>query len=332
MPVRLLPFINFVGIRQLTVGIVVLLSLIAWVWHPKRRNRQKIIFMYNLIEPPAIFAWLAGYLLRATTICCINDINVFGHTIPDRLIYRLAFWIAHKSIPLFDGRIVITKDIADDFARGHSCLIVPGAVDENLLNRFAKTAQRTCHSPIFKIVMAGNISELNGIKEVIEGFKLTSNPNYRLSIAGSGALQPLVEAAAETDSRIELLGYLSFEQVLALYEEADCIVNMRLTKRLKSNYLFPSKLFEYLASGKPVITTCPGHVADEYSQIAILLHEETAEALRIAIDTVAAMSCEERQRLGEKAVQHMREHSTWNAVGWQMVSYMMSINLKKRQS
>ena len=76
--------------------------------------------------------------------------------------------------------------------------------------------------------------------------------------------------------------------MLDLYRSADVLINVRLTQTLNTKYFFPSKLMECLASGVPVISTCPGHVAEEFGRLAYLLREETPEALAAAIRRVAA--------------------------------------------
>jgi glycosyltransferase involved in cell wall biosynthesis len=174
-------------------------------------------------------------------------------------------------------------------------------------------------------VATGNLSELNGFKEIIEGFTQTKNPSYRLQIAGAGALQDKVAEAAKSDPRIEYLGQLPFVEVLELYKSADCLICMRLTKRVDSRYFFPSKLFEYLASGVPVITTRTGHVESEYQNIAVLLYEETAEALAHKMDEVAQLPLETRRTLGKAAAQYMRENATWDKVGENVAEYIVRL-------
>ena len=61
---------------------------------------------------------------------------------------------------------------------------------------------------------------------------------------------------------------------------ADVLVDMRLTEALNTKYSFSSKLMEYLASGTPVITTCTGHVEEEFADIAYLLKTKARGAWR----------------------------------------------------
>ncbi len=326
MSVRILPFVNLVVFRQLTVGLAVLFNIVIWGLQREQRGKPKVVMAYNLLEPAGIFLWLAGRLIGAVTVCCLNDINTVGGTMPNTLANRIALWIERKTIPLYDGRTVVADAIAHDFAPGKSYVRVPGAVEDKVLAQLAEhTWTDSTNHPTFNFVATGNLSELNGFVEILDGFALTTDPAYRLQIAGSGALKERIENAAKTDRRIQYLGQLPFAAVLELYRSADCLICMRLTERFDTRYFFPSKLYEFLASGVPVVTTRTGHVESEYRNVAVVLYEETAEALAQKMGEVAHMPAAERRALGQAAARYIRENATWDKVGEKVVGYIASL-------
>ncbi|MEZ4733814.1 MAG: glycosyltransferase [Caldilineaceae bacterium] len=329
LKVNLIPFFNYSLLRPLTISIAILFYLLQWGWNVRNRNCSKVIFLYNLLEPPGFIVWLGAKLIKAKIICCVNDIYVPGDTVPNTLVWNFAFRLQKWVLPRFDGRIFITDAIASDFAPGKEYIRAEGAVEDSVLEKFMHPlgCQRTEKNSKnrFVIVAAGSLTQLNGFEEIVDGFLRTQNPNYRFVIAGAGELQPNVIRAAQRDMRIEYLGRLPFAEVLKLYKDADCIINMRLTKRFNTKYVFPSKIFEALASATPVITTCPGHVAQEYKEIAFLLTEETSEALAKTIDLVAGLPWVERQRIGTAAAQHIRTHNTWTTMGKKMTEYILNV-------
>jgi glycosyltransferase involved in cell wall biosynthesis len=83
---------------------------------------------------------------------------------------------------------------------------------------------------------------------------------------------------------------------------------------------------EYLASGVPVITTCPGGMADEFGAFAYLLHEETPGALADIIKTVEAIPVEQRIARGKAARQYMIEHKTWDAQAKKIAHFLSEIS------
>jgi glycosyltransferase involved in cell wall biosynthesis len=172
------------------------------------------------------------------------------------------------------------------------------------------------------MVAAGSLHVLNGIEEMLAAMRLLPGTAFRLRIAGVGPLAERVREAQARDPRIEYLGGLPFEQVLDLYASADVLLNVRLTKTIDTRYYFPSKTMECLASGVPVITTCPGNVREEFAGLAYLLEEETPEELARVIADVAALPREAREARGHAAHEFMATHRTWAVQGRRIVEFL----------
>ncbi|MBN1876302.1 MAG: glycosyltransferase family 4 protein [Anaerolineae bacterium] len=321
LPVCLVPFLNLSFLRPLTVGLAVLLGLLQWGYR-FRKAPYKVVLTYNLTEPAGVFTLIGSRLIGARAVAIVIDINIPGQTVPVTLPRCLDFELQKRLIPRFDGLIVISKRIVEDFAPGKPFVRVEGGVNEAVLRHFATRPRKLTGALPFTIVLAGSLDEANGCIELIEAFSLLRGDNYRLRIAGAGPLQDRVEQAAVADPRIEYLGYLTFDQVLALYDTADLLINMRLTRRLDTTYFFPSKMMEYLASGVPVITTCPGHVEEEYADIAFLLREETPQALAQIIAQVAAMPADLRIQKGLAAQAYIQAHNSWLTQGRRVVEFI----------
>jgi glycosyltransferase involved in cell wall biosynthesis len=77
-----------------------------------------------------------------------------------------------------------------------------------------------------------------------------------------------------------------------------------------------------LASGTPVITTCTGHIEEEYADFVFLLKDETPQGLARLIEQVAAMEPQLRAHKGQVAQEYMRTHNTWEAQGQRVVKFM----------
>jgi glycosyltransferase involved in cell wall biosynthesis len=295
LSVNFIPFLNLPVFRPFTVGLAVLINLICWAWH-KCQSRHKVVYTLNLNEPPGLFTLIAARLIDAKAIASVNDVNVPGETVPATLFYRLDFWLQKKLIPHFDGLVVVNTLIVEDFAPDVPFVHVAGGVSEEALRSSdAASRSKRANSP-FTIVSVGTLSETNGFVELLEAFSLLPGDGYRLRIAGTGPLEERIKQAVETNSRIEHCGYLAFDQVLALYGSADVLINMRLTKKVKTDYLFPSKTIEYLASGVRVITSCTGHIEEEFADMAFLLKDKTSRGLASMIEQVASMDSEIRSQ------------------------------------
>ena len=324
MQVRVGPFLNLPVLRPLTVGLAILINLIIWGWR-HRNIPHRVVYTFNLTEPPGLFTLIGARLVRAKAVASINDVNIPGETVPRSLSRRVDFWLQKQLMPRFDGLVVVNRRIIDDFAPQAVFIRMEGGVPEALLQLAPKSGVKTdAGSAPFTIVATGTLNEANGFLDILEAFSLLPSEGYRLRIAGTGPLSQIIKRAAEGDPRIEYCGYLSFEQVVALQSTADVLVNMRLTQRLNTRYFFPSKTIEYLASGVPVITTCTGHIEEEYAHIAFLLQDESPLGLAQMIEHVASLDPEIRAQTGRAAMEHVRMHSTWEAQGRRVVEFICS--------
>jgi glycosyltransferase involved in cell wall biosynthesis len=283
----------------------------------------KIVCSYNLTEPSGLFTLVGAWLVRAKMVAFVMDIHVPGETVPATLARRLDYWLQRTLLPHLDGLVVASSRIVEDLAPNARYIRIDGGMDQRALGKLSDSTneERPADGP-FTIAFAGSLTDINGTAELIHAFSLLRGDGYRLRIAGAGPLQDQVRAAAAADSRIEYCGYLSLDQVYSLYQSADVLVNMRLTRKVRTGYFFPSKVIEMLASGVPVITTCTGHIEEEYAGIAFLLREETAEALAGMSRRVASMDPRDRTEMGQAAQAYIKTHNTWEEQGRRVVAFI----------
>ena len=323
MNIELLSFINITPLKQVMIGLGALWRLLLWGWR-NRKAVHRVVYTFNVSVPSGVFTLLGAWLTRSKVVAMIYDINVPGETVPFKLPWRIDYWLHKILLPRFDGLVVIADPIIKDFALGVPFVRVEGGIDgDSLCNSSNTIRARTSNESSFVIAFAGGLKEANGILELLEAFSLIRGDQYQLRIAGMGPLESKVKEAAQNDSRIEYCGYLSFDEVLALYDAADVLINMRPTKTLNTKYFFPSKLMEYLASGVPVITTCTGYVEQEYADFAFLLKDETSQGLANMIEYVASLDQNIRIDKGARARNYICTHKTWNVQGQRVVDFIL---------
>ena len=168
------------------------------------------------------------------------------------------------------------------------------------------------------------IAKLPGVKDFVESEAMAQleEPRLRLRIAGQGPMVPAIEEAARHDPRIEYLGFLTFDEIIEVYRRADLLLNLRLTRTIRTKYFFPSKVIEFLASGTPLLTTCPGHVRTEFGDVSYLLEDETPRALAQQLRAILDIPREERlERAMKGKKQILRTHS-WKAQGKKVANFI----------
>jgi glycosyltransferase involved in cell wall biosynthesis len=171
----------------------------------------------------------------------------------------------------------------------------------------------------FIVLYAGSLSQLAGVPLLLQSFERLKDDRFRLWIIGRGELEPVIRHAAATDTRIRYLGNLSRSDLLARYTTADVLVNPHSTVLLTARYVFPSKLLEYLASGRPVITTATPGIAADYGNFCTVLNREEPQALADAIKRVAALPAVDRLARSAKARVAVIERCTWSRQGRRLV-------------
>ncbi|MGA2319520.1 MAG: glycosyltransferase [Solirubrobacteraceae bacterium] len=324
LSVQMIPFVNLPVIRPMTVGLMVLWRVMRW---KPPRGAKRAVLTYNLTEPPGVFSLIAARLAGATAIASVNDIFVPGETVTDSWSRRLDFWLQRRLIHRFDGLSVANRHIADEFAPGVPWVRNEGGVSDMVARRFERhpPAREPVADRPFTIGYAGSLTKVNGIPELVAAFAQLKGRGYRLLVAGRGPEEGLIQRAAADDSRIEFRGYLSENEVLSLYSETDLLLNLRITRRINTDYFFPSKLVEYLATGVPVLSTATGHVKEEFGEVLFLLDEESPEALAELLGHLASMDDRARWARGAAARRQVLATHQWSVQGRKLAALIRQI-------
>lgn len=110
-----------------------------------------------------------------------------------------------------------------------------------------------------RLFYAGGIGEHRGLETVVRSIALIYEtvPQIEFVIVGTGRseknLKQLI-ADHKMESRIKLLGWKPFEEVIRMIQEADvCVVPHLATEH--TNSTIPHKLFQYMSMAKPVIVS-----------------------------------------------------------------------------
>ena len=104
----------------------------------------------------------------------------------------------------------------------------------------------------------------------------------------------------KADPRIKPFGFLpSRRDLLLKQKEAAMLISTRRSDEAASDYCFPSKIFEYMVSGNPVLSARIGGIPEEYFSYLVAMKSTSAEDIREAILAVANMSEDERRARGE---------------------------------
>jgi len=320
------PFINILFLKTITGVIFDFFALIKWAI--KNSNNKRCIIVYNPYTPPLPFVYWMGKLTGSKSIAILYDLGMPPKQLHlsslKKTIYRFVEFFAKKYIPKLDGRIVINENIALDYAPGNHFLLVDGGISSNILERlFDLTEKKNREKTIF--LLAGSLWGANGTQIIIETLNSNKNPKIEMWFAGDGSDVSIIKDAAAKDSRIKYKGKLSLDQLFDLYREADVLMNIRVTSEGEGDYLFPSKILEYLTVGKYTITTKVAHIEKEYGHLCKVLNSNNSEELSYTMEELIQLSDEELVRRGKLARKYMLDNHTWEQQSIKIQEYINRI-------
>lgn len=113
---------------------------------------------------------------------------------------------------------------------------------------------------------SGSMHKWGGVEILLKSLKLIKDNNFELWISGLGDATK-IKMASLADKRIKFYGLLPDHQLNHLYQKATVFLNPRPIKMPGNEYNFPSKLFDYLAWKKPIISTWTKSLTAEYKNI-----------------------------------------------------------------
>jgi glycosyltransferase involved in cell wall biosynthesis len=142
---------------------------------------------------------------------------------------------------------------------------VPPAVD---LERFAAIAERPprLDAPL-RVLYAGTLGIAQGMSVLLEAAAIAGPEVVQLTIAGDGPDAELLRTQVRTErlENVRLLGSVSPARIPELYESVDAAVVPLRDLPIFSGAL-PTKLFEGLAAGRPVIVAARGEATELVEQ------------------------------------------------------------------
>lgn len=167
--------------------------------------------------------------------------------------------------------------------------------------------------PASVVLYTGTRAPWGGLDLLVKAWRGVRHPGARLYVCGPGS-NPAVEAAIAADPRIVDFGMVSESHLRSLTEQAAVLVNPRPPFHPGNRFNFPSKVLEYLGTGKPVVSTRTPSFTPDYESVLFFSENETAAAFGRAIDRALALTAAERQAHREVVRRFVARHGGWQKV------------------
>lgn len=140
----------------------------------------------------------------------------------------------------------------------------PNGIDDEFIEPISGEAYGTeMAKPPYSVLYAGNIGEGQGLHAILPALSRALQGQAEFTVIGDGGRKPqlknaLQDAGADT---VTLQDPVNRADLLKAYRRAD-ILFLHLNDYDAFRKVLPSKIFEYAATGKPVLAGVAGHAAD----------------------------------------------------------------------
>jgi len=222
--------------RDLTVG--GLLARIPRAWRPP--------FVYESHGLAPVFARTRPEMISGGTAPSASKLRRLA--VRERRVWSRA-----------EGYVTITAGLLDDlvleFGPRPNAVTVPDGARLPAVRSFTPPSRTS--QPL--VVYAGHLYPWKGVDVLLQA--LSHLPDARAVIAGGhpaeGDLARLKALASSLglDERVRFTGFISRAEVAALLQTADVLVMPHTATTVSERYASPLKLFEYMATGKPIVAS-----------------------------------------------------------------------------
>lgn len=179
-----------------------------------------------------------------------------------------------------------------------------------------------------RIFYAGGLHEENGISHLLDA--IVSLNKYRekkvdLILCGQGNVQEKVKEYSNKHKFIKFLGSLPNDQIIELEKNATLLVNPRKPDFVLTKYSFPSKVFEYFASGTACALTKLEGIPEEFFDYCYKINVDSNEQLASDIGKILEIPSEERDKKAKEAYEFLAKEKSAKAQTEKIYNFLQSL-------
>lgn len=256
------------------------------------------------ISSPPIFIGLVGVMLKWTFRCHmvleIRDIwpdsaVAAGQLRSEGWAYKIARifekWLYRKS----DGLVCVgnyMKEYLQDYTDKHICVAYNGPKEATVNAVTELKVSPKKEEKVLKLAYAGNFGLVQGLEHLIEAFSKMSSVKFRweLHFFGAGVMEEALKnqvVELKIEHQVHFHGAFPKNELNKLLVDMD-VLFLGLIKADALEKTIPSKLFDYLSFGKPIIAALIGEGKEilQQNKANIVVDDCTAEFILKGIESV----------------------------------------------
>lgn len=269
------------------------LSLWLYLFRECRKKKYDIFVYYNIIDNSYLGSYIYLSLFKKSVRIIDYEDNLFMKSIdrdkPKRLWLKKIIY--NYTTKRTDGVFAVCKGIYDDFPVKYK-LLTPGVINEEVVGNIkeGEIHKLTPDKPV-RIFLAGGGEYYKGTNVLVDAFQYVNHPcklefftskEYFYSVASEGIkkIKPIHE--------IVIHDYVPHARLIkTLVGQADILANTTCSFGLPPQYAgFPSKMMEYAAIGRPIVSSEIGKLYDEFNKYITYYEGDDPVNLAKCIDEI----------------------------------------------
>lgn len=234
------------------------------------RERADIVVTSSPIMFLAPAAWVLARLKSARFVWDVRDVtwlyakDASGSGVRGALLALLEryMWFVARRADLIAVPTAGSRDLfVEHGARASRVIVVENTISQALIDAM-QSAQHKVAKGRPLVTYAGVIGHMHDLGALVAAAR--ELPHVDFVIAGDGVDRKDLEARARADSlaNVEFTGYVKREQLLEIYRRTDILFGSMRDRPTFNRATIPTKLFEYMALGKPVVFAGKGAAAE----------------------------------------------------------------------
>ncbi|MFI3227936.1 MAG: glycosyltransferase [Clostridia bacterium] len=274
----------------------------------KNISKDTKVLTFNLFPQIGIPAILLK-MKKNVNITCIwadppidDDISNKGKL---AFVYNVYYKLTEKIINKYDNFIVLNKYVIDKYCPNKKYIVIEGACD------LSEYSQEKLDLKIRKnIVYTGALSNYSGIERLVKAMELVSNKDIVLEIYGNGILKEWI--IEHQSSNIIYKGSVTNREILEIQSKAWLLINPRNIDDEIAKNTFPSKIFEYMMSGTPVLSTKLNGFTEDYLDKMFFMDNNDVDTISKSINFIDSLDEKEMKYMAQKAKDFIAKEKNWN--------------------
>ena len=236
-------------------------------------------------------------------------------SITKRMFRKIDNYIRERSLESYDACITGVDYMINRYFGGKIATRIDPAIEieeyDHAINEY-KTEKRD-HDTI-DILYTGSLNANYNIANLIEAAHLLPK-GYRIVFYGRGEfLKQIQDEEIASDGKIKYGGYLDAKSIKDKQVRADVLISLLDTNKNISKYAVPSKTYDYMCTGVPVVSSNADSLPDEVKEFLYITDDHSVDKI---VSTILEITNNENNRklAREKALaarRYILENCNWD--------------------